>query len=113
MPQTSRYCWTFSFKQKRTQILDNVAALKKLSEYCLLDKALLDDMLWDRLVCGLRNEHIRRKFLSEADLTFLTALDIAVAMETAARDASELQSTEGPNSSQSEHKLYVNIKSDG
>lgn len=94
-------------------ILDNVAALRQLSELCLFDEAILVNMLSDRLVCGLRIEHIQGKNLSEADLTFTTALDIAVAMETAARDASELQSKHGPSASQSVHKLYVKYKYDG
>ena len=49
-------------------------------------------MLRDRLACGLRNEHIQKKLLFEADFTCTPALDIAVAMETAAGDATELQS---------------------
>lgn len=44
-------------------ILDNVAALRQLSELCLFDEAILVNMLSDRLVCGLRNEHIQGKKL--------------------------------------------------
>ena len=94
-------------------ILDYVAALRKLSEHCLFDEAILDDMLRDRLVCGLRNEHIQKKLLSEADLTCTSALDIAVAMETAARDATELQSKHNTSTSTSVHKLYTKKKTFG
>ncbi|XP_062620772.1 uncharacterized protein K02A2.6-like [Saccostrea cucullata] len=92
-------------------ILDYVAALRKLSEHCLFDEAILDDMLRGRLVCGLRNEHIQKKLLSEAELTFTSATDIAVAMETAARDATELQSKHSPSASV--HKLHAKKKSHG
>lgn len=39
-------------------------------------------MLRYRLVCGLRNKHLKKKLLSEADFTFTTALNISAAMET-------------------------------
>jgi hypothetical protein len=67
-----------------------VAEIRKLSQHCEFGAAL-DLTLRDRLVCGLRNESVQKRLLSEADLTFRRAIDIAVAMETAARDASELQ----------------------
>lgn len=98
--------------QRAETVLDYVAAMRKLSYHRLFDEAILDDMLRDRLVCGLCNEHIQKRLLSEADLTFTTVLDIAVAKETPARDASELQSKRGPGASQSVHKLYVKNKSD-
>ena len=71
-------------EQDGENILDYVAALRKLYERCLFDEVILDEMLPDRLVCGLHNEHIQTTLLSEADLTCTSALDIAVAMEIAA-----------------------------
>ncbi|XP_021354167.1 uncharacterized protein K02A2.6-like [Mizuhopecten yessoensis] len=70
-------------------IRDYVAAIRKLSEYCEFN-ATLSDSLRDRLVCGLRNEHIQRKLLSEATLTYDTAVELAIAIEMAQRDATEL-----------------------
>ena len=67
-----------------------VADIRKLSHHCEFGETL-DASLRDRLVCGLRNELIQKRLLSEADLTFTRAIAIAVAMETAAKDASELQ----------------------
>jgi len=43
------------------------------------------------LVCGLVNEHIQRKLLVEADLTYDRAKAIAIAAETAVKDAVELR----------------------
>lgn len=71
-------------------VRDYVAALRKLSEHCVFG-GNLNDSLRDRLVCGLKSEHIQKKLLSEDALTFETAVDIANAMEAAARDATELQ----------------------
>nr|XP_055076811.1 uncharacterized protein K02A2.6-like [Misgurnus anguillicaudatus] len=68
-----------------------VAALKKLSEHCQFGDGL-NDALRDRLVCGISQESTQKRLLTEADLTFKRAVEIAVAMETAARDAMELRS---------------------
>jgi len=62
-----------------------------LSEHCEFGNSL-DSALRDRLVCGLCREAIQKRLPTEATLTFKGAIDIAVAMETAARDATELQS---------------------
>ena len=43
----------------------------------------LNEALWDRLVCGLRNEGAQKWLLSEADLTLPKAIAIAQSMEAA------------------------------
>ena len=78
-----------------------VAELRKLSEHCDF-KATLGDALRDRLVCGIKNENIQKRLLSESDLKLDKAIEIATAMETAARDAVELRHQHIPDSV---HKL--------
>ena len=68
-----------------------MADLKKLAAHCNFG-GNLNEALRDKLVCGLRNVQIQKRLLSEAKLKYSKALEIAVAMETAIRDASELQS---------------------
>jgi hypothetical protein len=68
-----------------------MAALRKLTERCEF-KDYLEEALRDRLVCGLRSEAVQR-LLSEKDLKLQLAYDIAVSMETASRQASELQAS--------------------
>ena len=68
-----------------------MAALRKLTERCEF-KDYLEEALRDRLVCGLRSEAVQRRLLSEKDLKLQTAYDVAVSMEAANRQASELQS---------------------
>ena len=41
-------------------------------------------------MCGLKAENIQKRFLSEADFSLKKAVDMAVAMETAAKDATDL-----------------------
>ena len=71
-------------------ISEYCAALQRLTEHCNFGTTL-SDALRDRLVCGLANEHVQRKLLVEADLTYERAKAIAIAAEAAARDAEELR----------------------
>ena len=73
-----------------------MAELRKLATHCNFG-GNLNEALRDRLVCGLRNMQIQKRLLSEAKLKYSKAVEIAVAMETAIHDASELQSELNPN----------------
>ncbi|KAF2890030.1 hypothetical protein ILUMI_16143, partial [Ignelater luminosus] len=59
-----------------------VAKLKKLSKFCKFGN-FLNDALRDKFVCGLRSENIKRKLLTEEDLSWDKAFKIAVSMELA------------------------------
>ena len=72
---------------------DYDAKLRKLATHCDFGNHL-EEALRDRFVCGLRHEAIQRRLLSEVDLTYTKALDIASAMEAANRDAKAFQSVE-------------------
>ena len=87
-------------------INDYVAVLSKLAEHCDFGDRLADD-LRDRPVCGMRHENIQKKLLSEAGLTLKKAIEISVAMETAAKDPVELRNSysEAPV-----HKLHARRK---
>ena len=67
-----------------------LANLKKLLLYCEF-RTNLNDMLRDRLVCGLHNELIQKRLLSEPDLSLAKESENALAMEVAAKDTLELQ----------------------
>ena len=47
-------------------------------------------MIRDRLVCGVKNEGIQRRLLSEPELTRKKAVKIAVALETSAKQVKDL-----------------------
>ena len=53
--------------------------------------AFLEELLRDRLVCGIKDEHIQRRLLAEPNLTFKKAQDIAQALESADRNTADLQ----------------------
>ena len=67
-----------------------MAELRRLAEHCDFGAGLLD-ALRDRLVCGLDNESTQKRQLTKRDLTLDMAYDIAVSMETVAKDAIQLQ----------------------
>ena len=50
-------------------------------------------MLRDRLVSGVNNEKIQRRLLSESELTFKKAFEIALSLETIAQHMADPQST--------------------
>ena len=82
-------------------VADYAAALKKYAERCKFD-SFLEQALRDRFVCGLKNRAIQKKLLTEKDLTWKLAVDIAHAMESADKQANALRS-EGNSSAV--HKL--------
>jgi hypothetical protein len=84
----------FRFYKRNQQTGESIAeycvAIQRLTEHCEFGTTL-NDALRDRLVCGLANEHVQRKLLVEADLTYERAKAIAIASETATKDAEELR----------------------
>ncbi|CAB4038190.1 Retrovirus-related Pol poly from transposon, partial [Paramuricea clavata] len=78
-------------QQEGESILNYIAELKKLTAHCNFGSNL-EETLRDRLVCGLSNQQIQKRLLAESKLKFSKAVDIAVAMETATRDATEIHS---------------------
>lgn len=75
---------------KGESISEYIAELHRLSEHCQF-LAGLADAFRDRPVCGMHNESTQNRLLTEKDLTLERALNIAISMETAAKDALELQ----------------------
>ena len=72
-------------------VAEYVAGLRRLTRHCEFG-AYLDDTLRDRFVCRLQSKTIQKKLLTETDLTFQRAVEIAHTMETAAENARKLQS---------------------
>ena len=58
-------------------VAEYVAELRCIAEHC----ELLDEILRDRLVCGVKDTRIQRRLLAEPKLTFAKALEIAQAAE--------------------------------
>ena len=68
-----------------------VSELRRLSEHCKFE-AFREEILRDRLVCGIASGAIQRRLLAEAEgLTLQKALDISRAMEAADANLKTLQ----------------------
>ena len=70
-----------------------VAELRKLSEFCNFgDK--LDEMLRDRIVCGINHPAMQRRPLSETDLTLAKTLEVAQGLEAVEKSSKVMQEVE-------------------
>lgn len=67
-------------------ISDYIVKLRKPASSCEFDQ-FLEQALRDRLVCGLSNEGIQRKWLAEDALTFTSACKQAISMELAENES--------------------------
>nr|XP_033495922.1 uncharacterized protein K02A2.6-like [Epinephelus lanceolatus] len=83
--------WKFNTRNRKPEesVSDYVAELRKLAQDCNYGESLTV-MLRDRLVCGINDDRIQRRLLSEDGLTFDKALKFAQAMEAANRDIMDL-----------------------
>ena len=98
-----RYNFYSAYRTQRQPIKDFVADLKNLARNCefgktkpgvqLTEQLILEENLRDRLVCGVADTVVQRRLLSETDLDFAKAFQIALAMESATANAAQLCST--------------------
>ena len=84
-----------------------VAELRSLSEYCNFGTSL-EDMLRDRLVCGVNDRAIQKHLLAQTDLNYKKAVELALAAETAAQSLRELgaKPESGPSGRQLPQKVH-------
>ena len=85
-----RFKFNSCFRQPGESISTFVAELRSLAEFCNFGSTL-NEMLRDRLVCGVNDDSIQRRLLAEEKLTFQKALELAQAQETASKNAQALQ----------------------
>jgi hypothetical protein len=108
-PRPSAIVSRFHFHQCRQganqKIVEFVAELRRLSEHCEFGEQL-EDMLRDRLVCGVNDLQLQRQLLATPNLTFARAQQDALAMETAQLQMKELR----PTSSVTVQQVHTNTK---
>ena len=68
-----RYKFNTRFRQPGETVATYVSKLRELAEFCEFEATLVN-MLRDRLVCGINNDAIQRRLLSEPELTFKKAM---------------------------------------
>ena len=86
-----RYKFHCLFRQQGQSVAAFVAELRAGVEFCNFGTSL-EEIIRDRLVCGISDEQIQRRLLSENKLTLTKALELAQSMELA-KKSTEVLST--------------------
>ena len=89
-----RYNFNFRLQRDGELVSQFVAELRKFSEHCDFGNSL-EDMLRDRLVCGIRDVRVQRRLLAEVGLIFAKAFGLAQMSELAEKNVQDLQHSEG------------------
>ena len=84
------YLFNSCVRKQGESVATYIAELKHLSEHCEF-AGILEDMLCDRLVCGINDSRIQRRLLAEPDLNYKKACELVLALEAADKSAQELQ----------------------
>ena len=88
-----RYKFNQTVRRPNESISAYINYLRQLAKDCNFGNSL-EDMLRDRLVCGVNNEHIQKRLFAQPDLTFRKATDIALAEEAAEKQASDVRGSQ-------------------
>ena len=90
-PSTIVYRFKFNshFRQPRETIHQYVAELRRLSEHFDF-RDQLEDMIQDRLVCGVNDESMQGRLLAESRLHFKKAMELATGMEIADKNTRDI-----------------------
>lgn len=107
-----RYKFSLRNQMDYETIADYVVQLKQLSMFCEF-KNNLSDYLRDKLVSGLKSDAIKKRLLSEPELTFEKAVSIATTMEMADRDAAQLTGGATGRSNEQSTRLHYNARRKG
>ena len=102
-----RFCFNTRLRQPQESIATYVTQLKRLAETCDFgDAARLNEMMRDRLVCGVANEKWQR-LLAEDNLTYGKAFKLLLSMEAPEKEAKNLSSNvNGGSLATQVHKLH-------
>ncbi len=93
-PKPSEIVQRFKFhsrvRKEGESVSSYVAELRSLAQFCNFG-ASLEDMLRDRIVCGINDVTAQKRLLAERDLTYQKALDLARGQEVAAQSLKEIR----------------------
>ena len=80
-----RFKFNSRFRHAGESVATNVAELRSIAQTCNYGTSL-DEMLRDRIVCGINDDRIQQRLLSEKGLTYKKALELSQGLETAAKN---------------------------
>ena len=88
-----RFRFHTCFRKPGEAIAAFIARLRSLSEHCTFGDSL-EDMIHDRLVCGISEETIQKRLLAESKLTYKKAVELALGLETADKNVKLLRNNQ-------------------
>ena len=100
------------FRKESESVGEFVASLRALAEHCNYGQTL-DEMIRDRLVCGIRHDRIQRVLLAEKKLTLNKAIEFAQSVEMAEKNVADLQSAQASHDRGATNKVYHKQKFKG
>lgn len=111
-PKTIVISERFTFHRRNQRpgetIAQYITELKRLTEHCAFGD-YREEALRDRLVCGMTSEAIQKRLLTEPELTFARAQQIAQSLEAASKGANDLRSS-GIKEEGNTYKLRADVK---
>ena len=99
-----RFKFHSRFRKPGESVATYVSELHSLAEFCNFGSTL-EVMLCDRIVCGISDDAIQRRLLTEPGLTYKKSLEIAQNLEATSQNMRELHSA---SSSKKEASSEVN-----
>ena len=88
-----RYKFNTCIRNAKETVADYVAALREIAQHCEY-KDSLQDLLRDKLVCGVNHKGITNRVLAEKKLTYDKAMELTQAIESAERDTKQLKAAQ-------------------
>ena len=88
-----RFKFNTCSRKQGDSVASFVAELRRLTEHCDFG-ITLEDMLRDRLVCGINEPTLQRHLLAQDKLMFKTALKVSQAWESAGHHVQDLQQSQ-------------------
>ena len=98
-----RYVFNSAVQEANENIEQYVNRLRKLASTCQYG-GLLDELLRDRIVVGIKDQHTRARLLRESDLTLQKALDVCRSSELASLHLQKMEPTETVHSMMSKRR---------
>ena len=94
-PESSEIVQRFRFNTRvrlpQESIATYVTQLKRLAEHCNFgDTARLNEMIRDRLVCGIAHEKWQQRLLAEDNLTYNKAYKMLLSLEASEREVKDI-----------------------
>ncbi|XP_077861637.1 uncharacterized protein LOC144342207 [Saccoglossus kowalevskii] len=105
-PIVQRFKFNSLVRKPGQSVAEFVADLRHIAEHCDYG-ATLQEMLRDRLVCGIQDDRIQRRLLSESALDFKKAMELAQGIEIATKNATDIQVLKAATPQGREEKVHT------